>query len=114
MRIVFVIFICFLSMNCFAAWKNVGGKVKSITTYATTETILVTISSHGEDVPECSNKSVFAISKDISSEARARMYSMLLAARATDRSVTLAYNHEGNCEPWGSNQDAYRRITRMY
>ena len=103
----------FIACNSHAVWLNTAGKITSLTTYATTNTILVTLSNPGTDVEQCSNKTTFAISKDINAEARARMYSMLLAAQTSDRTVTVSYNDVGNCEPWDANLNAYRKITRL-
>jgi hypothetical protein len=96
-----------------ASWIDTSGKVSSIITYAHIDTIIVNISSAGIDVAECANKTSFVISKSISSEARTRMYSMLLSAQATGRTVVLAYNNTGGCEPWGANANAYRKIVRL-
>jgi len=87
--------------------------VKNISTYSSTETILVNLDSHGTAVEDCTNTTTFAISKTISSEARARMYALLLAAKSSNSSVTIAFNDVGNCEPWDANQNAYRIITRI-
>ncbi|GLX84527.1 hypothetical protein tloyanaT_07790 [Thalassotalea loyana] len=100
------------SFNSNAAWIDASGAVTSLVTYASTETVLVTLSNAGKDTG-CANKVTFAISKDISSEARARMYSMLLAAQSTGRSVVVTYNDTGGCEPWDANQNAYRKIVRL-
>ncbi|TRY28671.1 DUF5992 family protein [Aliiglaciecola sp. M165] len=96
-----------------AAWLNTTGTVSDVITYASTETVLVVLSSNGAPVEECSNTTTFAISKSISEEARARMFSILLAAKTTGSSVTLSYNDVGGCEPWDANSSAYRKITRL-
>tara|TARA_R110002060_G_scaffold29939_3_gene40390 strand:+ start:1181 stop:1447 length:267 start_codon:yes stop_codon:yes gene_type:complete len=87
--------------------------VSSIITYAHTDTIIVNISSVGVDVAECANKASFVISKSISSEARTRMYSMLLSAQATGRTLVVAYSNTGGCEPWDANASVYRKIVRL-
>lgn len=92
---------------------STSGKITSLVTYSTTETILVTLEDAGTKVDECSSATTFAISKSISAEARARMYAMLLSAQATGRTVTLSYAPVGSCEPWGSNTTAYRKIVRL-
>ena len=115
MKKYFLIFMITLtSLPVHAVWLSTTAKVEHITTYATTETVLVTLSKDGADITECSNKTAFAISKDLSSEARSRMYSMLLSAQTTGRDVVVSYNDVGNCEPWGSNANAYRKIVRMW
>jgi hypothetical protein len=96
-----------------AAWLNTSGTVDRITTYYHRETVLIRLSSNGVDVPACSNNTTFAISKDISPEARARMFAMLLSAQATGREVTVTYSDAGSCESWDSNPSAYRRILRL-
>lgn len=112
-KLIVFVFLYILSTSANATWLNSSGKIVNIITYANKEAILVTISTNGIDVAECSNKSVFAISASISSEARARMYSMLLSAQATGRNITVAYNDVGGCEPWDSNSSVYRRINRL-
>jgi len=111
----FLVFLIGLILSAYsnAAWIDTSGKVTSIITYAHTDTIIVNISAVGTDVTECSNKASFVISKSIGSEARTRMYSMLLSAQATGRTVVLAYNNTGGCEPWDANANAYRKIVRL-
>lgn len=46
-------------------------------------------------------------------ERRARMFSMLLAAKASGTPVIVAYSDVGGCEPWGADQNAYRKIIRL-
>ncbi len=96
-----------------AAWIETAGEVTSIMTYSTTNTILVNLSSQGAPVKACSNTSTFAIPKSTSAESRARMYSMVLAAKTAGTQITVAYDENGGCEPWGSNTSAYRIIKRM-
>ncbi|WP_230390677.1 hypothetical protein [Reinekea sp. G2M2-21] len=96
-----------------AYWIDSAGTVNSITTYSGSDTILVSLSVSGTNVAQCTDKTVFAISADMPEERRARMYSMLLAAQASGRVVTVSYVNEGGCEPWGSNVNAYRKITRL-
>ncbi len=96
-----------------AEWINVTGEVVGLTTYARTNTILVTLDSEGAEVAECSNRSTFAISKDDVPEARSRMYSMLLAAKTAEKKVVLTYQNIDGCEPWDSNPTAYRKILRL-
>lgn len=114
MKLALAITAFFVSINAFSAtWITASGKVESIVTYAHTETILVNITTSGTDVAECSNKKTFAISSNVSAEGRARMYSMLLSAQATDRTVTLSFLDVGGCESWFSTQNVYRRIARL-
>ena len=102
----------FLTVNTHAAsWVSSTGTVKVLATYAHTETIIVEISDDDIGVGTCSNKKAFAISDSMSPEGRARMYSMLLAAQASGRKVTLSYLNEGGCESWFSTHDVYRKIT---
>lgn len=109
----FVLFLTLWSGAASAAWIEASGKITNMMTYATNNTILVTISSAGTPVDECSNNSSFAVSKSMDEEARSRMFAMLLAAKASGASVTIAYNDVGQCEPWGSNSSAYRKIQRL-
>lgn len=102
-----------LPLNSYAVWIEAPGKVTHLITYAHNNTILVTLSSSGTPVADCTSKTMFAISKSIEPEARARMYSKLLAAQVSDQTVTVAYNDVGNCEPWDANASAYRKITRL-
>lgn len=113
MRSLIVAFLFSWSAAANAAWLNVSGKVENIITYAHTETILVNISANGASVDACSNATTFAISKDISPEARARMYAMLLAAQSTERTVVVSFREVEGCEPWDSNPSAYRQIVRL-
>lgn len=113
MRLFILIFIVFYSFSVKAVWLDVSGKVETLTTYATNNTVIVRISQDGLPVEECSNTTHFAISRDISAEARARMYSALLAAKTAGTNIVISYNDVGNCESWGSNPGAYRRITRL-
>lgn len=101
------------SANLYAEFRTTSGAVTDITTYAQTETVLVNLSSAGVPDAGCSNVTTFAIGKDISAEARARMYAMLLAAQAGRRSVVVTHDDTVACEPWGSTQNVYRRIVRM-
>ena len=100
-----------LSFPSFAAWQNTSGTVTGITTYASRNTILISLSVAGK-ATDCSDSSVFAISQDLTPEARNRMYSMLLAAQASGSQVTLTYSDVGGCEAWDSNTAAYRTIIR--
>lgn len=81
-----------------AAWLSTSGKVESIVTYSKTNTVLVALTSSGQEVEECSNKTIFAISKDLVPEARNRMFSMLLASEASDTDITVSYLNSGGCE----------------
>lgn len=96
-----------------AAWLSTSGKVESIVTYSKTNTVLVALTSSGQEVEECSNKTIFAISKDLVPEARNRMFSMLLASEASDADITVSYLNSGGCEPWDSSPNVYRKIVRM-
>lgn len=103
----------FLSNDAFAYWMDAKGKVTSIITYAHTDTILVKLDVSGTEVPECSNKSDFAISKSIPEDRRAKMYALLLAAKMSGTPVTVSFNHSGECEPWDSKTSVYRTIKRL-
>ncbi|ACA85780.1 hypothetical protein [Shewanella woodyi] len=113
MKLIIMLCLMFTSFSSSAAWLNTTGKVKSISVYAGKDTILVNLDSAGTKINECSSPSTFAISSTNTPEQRARLYSTLLAAQAAGRSVTLAYNDVGNCEAWGANAHAYRRIVRI-
>ena len=113
MKLLYAFIFMGLSATSLASWLDTSGKIVSIVIYPHTETILVSLDSSGVDVSACSSKSNFAISADISLEARTRMYSMLLAAQASGRNVVISYSDVGNCEPWGANTNAYRKITRL-
>jgi hypothetical protein len=102
-----------VSQTSIAGWLDTSGKVTGIVTYMGSETILVTLSSPGTHVAECSSKVTFAISSAMSTEGRSRMYAMLLSAQATGRNITVSYNEAGSCEAWGANQNVYRRIVRL-
>ncbi len=101
-----------LSCTSFS-WFDTSGKVVSIITYAHTETILVNLDNSGTNVTECSSSATFSISKSMTPETRTRMYSMLLAAQASDRTVVISYNETGGCESWYATASAYRSITRL-
>lgn len=107
------LFMSTMSNLACAAWIEASGTVNRIATYAHTDTVLVYLSGGGTQVAECTNKTVFAISGSMSSERRARMFSMLLAAKASGTSVIVGYNNVGGCEPWDADQNAYRKITRL-
>lgn len=96
-----------------AAWLSTSGKVESIVTYSKTNTVLVALTSSGQEVEECSNRTIFAISKDLVPEARNRMFSMLLASEASDTDITVSYINSGGYEPWDSSPNVYRKIVRM-
>jgi len=113
MKYLFFLTLLLASINSYAVWINTSGTVESIITYSGRETILVGLSSDGTDVEDCSSKTTFAISKDMSEEGRARMYSMLLTAKTTGETVTLSYSDTGGCEEWDSNTNVYRRIVRL-
>lgn len=114
MNYLIFILLTLFSLPSNAVWLNTTGKVSNIVTYGGTETVLVNLSAKGTAVPECSNTSTFAISRSISPEQRARMFAILLAAKSSDRHVTVSYSDVGSCEPWDSNTNAYRKITRLY
>lgn len=113
MKFILASMLLLISAPGYAAWLEASGKIESIATYASNETILVTLSSPGKAVPACSNTTTFAISRSISAEARARMFSMLLAARAAGANITVAFDEAGGCEPWDANTNVYRIIKRM-
>ncbi len=113
MKNIVVFIVLFVSGGVNAAWLNSTGTVKDIITYSSRETVLVNLSISGAVVDECSNETTFAISKELSPEARARMYSMLLSAQATGRTVVVSYEDSGGCESWGSSPNVYRKIVRL-
>lgn len=96
-----------------ASWIEASGKVTSLMTYSSTETVLVTLTSEGSPVEQCSNTTTFAISKSASEESRSRMFAMLLTAKTAGTTVAVAFNSSGGCEPWGANPEAYRIIKRL-
>lgn len=113
-KIKWILFVfLFLSKGVYAYWVDASGKVTSIITYAHTDTILVKLEVAGTEVPECDNKSDFAISKSVPEERRSKMYALLLAAKMSGTPVTVSFSHSGNCEPWDSNSSVYRMITRL-
>ena len=114
MKKFFVVFALLFSVNSHAVWVNVTGTVVNMVTYAHTDTILVTLSVPGQDVVECVNKTQFAISSTMTEERRARIFAMLLSAKASETPVTIAYNDVGSCEAYGSTTNAYRRVLRGY
>lgn len=113
-KIKWILFVfLFLSQGVYAYWIDASGKVTSIITYAHTDTILIKLEVAGTEVPECGNKSDFAISKSVPEERRSKMYALLLAAKMSGTPVTVSFSHSGNCEPWDSNSSVYRMITRL-
>lgn len=102
-----------LSSDVFAYWIDTKGKVTSIITYAHTDTILIKLDAAGTEVPECSNKTDFAISKSVPEGRRSRMYAFLLAAKMSGTPVIVSFNHEGHCEHWDSKTSVYRSIQRL-
>lgn len=113
---IFILIALCLSSNAFSStnyWVDTTGKVLNIATYANTETVLVFLDNNGQDVAECSNKQAYAISNTLSSEARSRMYSMLLAAKTAGTPITVSYTNVGSCEAWDSNNSVFRRIMRL-
>lgn len=113
LKLLVVLFFLTASQDSVAAWLNTSGKVTGIVTYMRSETILVTLSSSGTNVAECSSTVTFAISSSMSTEGRSRMYAMLLSAQATGRTIIVSYNEAGSCEAWGATQNVYRRIVRL-
>jgi hypothetical protein len=103
----------FVTTSVNAVWINATGKVEEVWTYATNNTVLVKLSVAGRDVEECSNKTMFAISKGITEEARSRMYSMLLSAQSKGNLVTVSFNDVGSCESWDADPAAFRKIYRV-
>ncbi|MCG7536475.1 hypothetical protein [Pseudoalteromonas sp. OOF1S-7] len=99
-----------------AAWLTAGGSIDAITVYANTNTILVTLQAGTSNLTNnCTTKTpVLAISSNLPEERRNRMYSMLLAKKASGKAVSLTYDSAAACEPWDSNSAAYSRIVRMY
>ncbi|QTL34122.1 hypothetical protein [Pseudoalteromonas viridis] len=99
-----------------AGWLTAGGSIDAITVYANTNTILVTLQAGTSNLTNnCTTKApILAISADLPEERRNRMYSMLLAKKASGQAVSLAYDPAAACEPWNANSSAYSRIERMY
>ncbi|MCG7560746.1 MULTISPECIES: hypothetical protein [Pseudoalteromonas] len=99
-----------------AAWLTAGGSIDTIVVYANTNTILVTLQAGTSNLNnKCTTKSpTLAISSGLTEERRNRMYSMLLAKKASGQAVSLTYDSTAACEPWDSNSSAYSRILRMY
>lgn len=114
MKKIITILALLFSADSAAVWLNTKAKITNIITYSSRNTILVQLEAEGAKVPECSNSNTFAISSTLDPEARARMYSTLLAARSADRPVIVSYNDAGGCEPWGNTSNVYRRIVRLY
>ncbi|RZM83775.1 hypothetical protein [Pseudoalteromonas rubra] len=110
-----LIFGCALLMagQAQAAWITVSGKVKDVNIYSSRDTILVTLDSVTSDInTSCSNKRTLAVSYNLPTERRNRMYSMLLSRQAAGKNVNLTYEST-SCEPWDSNSSVYSRIVRM-
>lgn len=113
MKYILLLFLFLLSNQAYAVWVSVTGKVTNIVSYAHRDTFLVSLSNVGVAVKQCSDNSTFAVGDSYSSERRERMFAMLLTAQASDRSVTISYSDVGGCEPWDSNPDVFRLITRL-
>ncbi|WP_276754504.1 hypothetical protein [Pseudoalteromonas marina] len=101
------------SFNAKAVWLNSTGEIESVVIYTSNKILVKLKNNNGGDVVACSSKDFFAISSTYTEEARARMYSTLLAAKLAGRPVTLSYSDVSNCEAWGSSNNVYRRITRL-
>jgi hypothetical protein len=112
-NMVFGVLLIMASKSVLAGWNNTSGTVSSINNYAHTDTVLIKLSSLGEDVEACGNKDTFAIDGALPESRRNQIYSALLAAKASGKSVTLAYDDTGNCIAYGSNPSAYRGIVRI-
>ena len=93
-------------------WIGVSGTVENISVYETTDTILFTLSSAGETVSHCTNKTNFAISGTAPSDRRKQLLSVLLSSRASGKPVSVAYS-DTECVPWDTNQNAYRRVRKI-
>lgn len=102
-----------VSPQAYSAWVEASGTVEEIALYDHTDTVLVTLSSHGMPVAECSNTVRFALSKHSNTERRNRFMSVLLMAQASGQSVTIAYNESGSCEPWDANPAVFRIVKRL-
>lgn len=119
-KMVLTVGLFLLSVGVHAGWLSTKGKVQSLVTYASHETVLVTLEDEqGEIIPgngitDCTNKQSFAISRDISTEARARMYAALLAAKTAGTYVTISYSDAGGCEPWDASANVYRKVVRLW
>jgi len=96
-----------------AAWIYTTGKITSVQAYIKTDTVLVKLDVSGTPVPECSNTRTFAIDGDVVADRRKQMLSLLLAAKATEQSVSIAYNDSNGCVAWDSRQNVFRSITRV-
>ena len=101
------------SFDAKAVWLNSSGEIENVIIYTSNKILVKLKNNNGANVTACSNKEYFAISSSYSEEARARMYSTLLAAKLAGRSVTLSYSDVNNCEAWGNSSSVYRRITRL-
>lgn len=115
-KLIILLFCVFCSTGAFSdekKWIDTQGKVKKLSTYAHTETVLVYLDNPGQSISQCTDTTAFAISHSISSEARSRMFSLLLAAKAAGTPVTVSYLNTGDCEPWDASTSAYRKITRI-
>lgn len=113
MKFFIIVLLSSVSYSASAVWVNTTGNINSIVNYAHRDTILVSLSSTGSVVSECSDHTVFAVGHSYLPERRARMYAMLLAAQASDRRITVSYNDAGNCEPWDNSPSVYRLISRL-
>jgi len=102
-----------MSQIAHAAWHNTSGKITHMNFYANTDTILIRLEGPGTDVPQCSNKDYFAIDGSMPESRRNQILSALLSAKAAGILVTLAYDANGTCVPYGNNPNAYRSILRV-
>ncbi|MDX3773848.1 hypothetical protein QE250_06965 [Chromatiaceae bacterium AAb-1] len=112
-KLVFYMLLATLSSQVYSGWENTKGKVVSINNYAHTDTVLVKLSSPGVSVEACESKDYFAIDGNLPESRRNQMFTVLLAAKASDKEVTIAYDNTGNCIAYGNNPSVYRGILRI-
>ncbi|MEJ6475051.1 hypothetical protein [Pseudoalteromonas piscicida] len=101
------------SLSANAAWLNSTAEVEDLVTYPGNTILFKLKNNNGTNISACSNKEYFAISSTYPEEARARLYSTLLAATISKTPVTISYSDTGNCEAWGNSPSVYRRVTRL-
>lgn len=101
------------AINAHAIWVDASGKVSTISVYAHTDTVLITLDSSSASVDACSNNHAFAIDGGLPPERRKQMLSILLTAKATGDTLTLKYNDVDGCVDWGASPNVYRGIVRI-
>lgn len=82
-----------------AAWFVTVGKVVGVYTYASTDTVFVTLNNQpsGPLPPGCTSTVYFAINGALPAERRQAMMAQVLSAQASNADVHISWDEAGSC-----------------